>query len=366
MGSKPVSESESEYDSDTSSDVPDWPEELPPPPPRIAEPPPTRKSTKTLLDAVTCRKAPLYDNCKLLGKDGALMAMISRKRRDWYLKKGIAEVVDESSIRILFTPKGPGGSEYGITEKANCCVVCGRTEKLFRTYIVPHAYRSEFPSRLSMSQSHDVVLQCDICFPKWAKASGVLRNQLAKEFGAPVNGIVVVESQGTEPANDPPNTAPISESNGIDSLSINSRNELDQKGKGKEVEAKDTDSITSGATTGTGSLNSAKSAAKALLKVGVSIPSDRKASLLDRVSQFLGKDVDAITTEELEQLANTPIHQLAGKDRVVLTHERIVVNAFKGREQELAERWRAMFLEECKPKHLPSFWRVGFVKEEWM
>ncbi|KAJ3015269.1 UNVERIFIED_CONTAM: hypothetical protein HDU68_012810, partial [Siphonaria sp. JEL0065] len=79
------------------SKIPPWHEELPKPPttPPV-EPIVALKSKKTLLDAVACRKSLLYDNCKLLAQNGTdLMAMISQKRYNWYLKKGIAAVVDE-------------------------------------------------------------------------------------------------------------------------------------------------------------------------------------------------------------------------------------------------------------------------------
>ncbi|KAI9337818.1 hypothetical protein BDR26DRAFT_919665 [Obelidium mucronatum] len=322
-----------EYDSD-ESDIPPWHEELPKPP----TPPPVEqvvafKTKKTMLDAVTCRKSPLYDNCKLLAQNGVdLMAMISRKRYNWYLKKGLAEVVDDHSIRITFEPKGPGGSEYGITEKNNICVVCGNTNNLFRTYIVPHAYRSEFPSEMSASQSHDVVLQCDRCFPIWAKASGTLRNQLSKEFNAPVNGIMLLD--------------PESAFNDTDS-----------------VVSSDTTNTTGTSSTNTaGSLASAKSAAKALIKIGRSIPTERKQILLNRVAAFLGKeDASQITDTELKEMADAPINHLVSRDRIK-THERIVVDAYKGREQELVMRWRQMFLDECDPQFLPDFWSVDFVK----
>ncbi|KAJ3024465.1 UNVERIFIED_CONTAM: hypothetical protein HDU68_008137 [Siphonaria sp. JEL0065] len=252
--------SESDYDSD-ESDIPPWHEELPKPPtPPPVEPIVALKSKKTLLDAVTCRKSPLYDNCKLLAQNGVdLMAMISRKRYNWYLKKGIAAVVDEV----------------------------------------------------------------------WAKASGTMRTALAKEYNAPVNGIILVnENEGS--AND------------NDSIKSNSTNNTVS-------------------TMSAGSLASAKSAAKALIKMRA-IPSDRKQTLLYRVALFLEKEnPDDITEEDLKTLADTPVNHLVSKDRIK-THEQIVVEAFRGREQELVEKWRSLFLKECNPQHLPEFWDVHFVK----
>jgi len=109
------------------------------------------------------------------------------------------------------------------------------------------------------------------------------------------------------------------------------------------------------------SLASAKSAAKALLK-NRNIPTDRRTSLVNRVAAFLQlEDPNNITEQDLITLADSPVNQLVPKDRIK-SHEKIVVEAFKGREQELVERWRSMFLETCKPRHLPQFWKVGFVK----
>ncbi|KAJ3113044.1 Exonuclease 3'-5' domain-containing protein 2 [Physocladia obscura] len=338
---------ELDADSDASSDVPEWPEPLPPPPPRPDdsdnEDPntPERKvesdsdsalvsasasvdssasglllakgawKKKTLLDAVTCRKSPLYDNCRLLAQDGVtLMAMISRKRYKWYLKRQLAEVVDHNSIRIIFIPRGPGGAEDGMTEKDNICVVCGSSLQLFRTYIVPHSYRSEFPPRMSMSQSHDV----------WAKASGAFRAELAREFNAPVNGVVIRE-------------LPVS--NGTDCV------------REKVVNA-----------------HQAKSAAKALLRHSSSLPIERYTILVQSVAELLGAtDLALISKDQFTAVADLPLASLVDKKQIQ-THEKIVVDAFRGREQQLVEKWRQMFLDKCKPKFLPNFWRVDFIKKE--
>ncbi|KAJ3266998.1 hypothetical protein HDU77_008343 [Chytriomyces hyalinus] len=467
-----------DYDSD-ESDVPPWHEELPPPPVRpvdsdnedLAEEPPlaakerlmrtkekekaaerekdadrkkkkkerkdnakmansgpeaesntfgvpvqNQRKKKTLLDAVTHRQAPLYDNCRLYAQNGSdLMAMISRKRYRWYLKKGIAEVLDDHSIRITFEPRGPGGAEYGITEKANVCVVCGSDSKLFRTYIVPHSYRSVFPESMSASQSHDVVLQCANCFPKWAKASGAMRTQLAKDFNAPVNGVVIpavigfsnrdsleVSNEAADRSNniipsDAPKNPTISALPGLDGGTSTIGNtdantiasnietikicddmaaESTSSATGTDIntnsnDKNDANSIRSSSGSVSGSVSysfhvSAKSAAKALLKVGPSLPADRRASLLDRVSRFTGKDVAEITDADLELIMNFGTgmrHGGIGAGDLVKTHEQIVVEAFKGREQELIVKWRTLFLETCEPRFLPEFWRVDFVKE---
>ncbi|KAJ3227831.1 hypothetical protein HDU81_006440 [Chytriomyces hyalinus] len=370
-----------------------------------------QRKKKTLLDAVTHRQAPLYDNCRLYAQNGSdLMAMISRKRYRWYLKKGIAEVLDDHSIRITFEPRGPGGAEYGITEKANVCVVCGSDSKLFRTYIVPHSYRSVFPESMSASQSHDVVLQCANCFPKWAKASGAMRTQLAKDFNAPVNGVVIPAvigysnrdnpdepNEGAErsnnvtssdapknptlstlPAPDGGNSTGITNTiaSNIETIKIcNEIPESSSSATGTDTNSNSNDKNDANSIRSSGSVSgsvsysfhvSAKSAAKALLKVGPSLPADRRASLLDRVSRFTGKDVAEITDEDLELImnfGNGMRHGGIGAGDLVKTHEQIVVEAFKGKEQELIVKWRTLFLETCEPRFLPEFWRVDFVKE---
>ena len=71
-----------------------------------------------------------YESCKVIGPDGNFMFSCNRKRVNWYLSRGLAELVTVQpapTIRLLFQPKGPGnlGNKYYETEHQNLCVVCG-------------------------------------------------------------------------------------------------------------------------------------------------------------------------------------------------------------------------------------------------
>ena len=49
-----------------------------------------------------------YDNCKVYHPNGKLMFYCSLKRLNWYLKNDLAEKLDDTSIKLTFTPKGEG------------------------------------------------------------------------------------------------------------------------------------------------------------------------------------------------------------------------------------------------------------------
>lgn len=134
------------------------------------------------------RKTPLYDNIHMLDPTGHLLCNVSRKKANWYLRKGLAKWTDDVnhiSIQLLFTPQG--GFERGTTAtnridndssssiqqktkrlyttsvKQNICVVCGDSHNLIRHYVVPLSYRKLFPHHFKSHQPHDIVLLCADC-----------------------------------------------------------------------------------------------------------------------------------------------------------------------------------------------------------
>jgi hypothetical protein len=63
-----------------------------------------------LVAAVPVRDSPLYDNCALLAPDGTLMCRVPRKRIEWYLARGLGEMVadDPPALKLNFQPKANG------------------------------------------------------------------------------------------------------------------------------------------------------------------------------------------------------------------------------------------------------------------
>jgi exonuclease 3'-5' domain-containing protein 2 len=122
----------------------------------------------------------------MFSPDGELMCCCSEQKIQWYLSRGLAELLpnDPTSIRLLFKPKGSGhaGDPYYLAHKENHCVVCGSTEILTKHHCVPHVYRKHFPSKLKESASHDVVLLCGHCHDQYETAANKFKKQIGLEY----------------------------------------------------------------------------------------------------------------------------------------------------------------------------------------
>ncbi|XP_075610329.1 exonuclease 3'-5' domain-containing protein 2 isoform X3 [Balearica regulorum gibbericeps] len=150
---------------------------------------PRRQKRKPLGVGYSARKSPLYDNCFLHAPDGQPLCTCDRKKAQWYLDKGIGELVstDPFVVKLRFEPSGRPESQvdYYLTVKENLCVVCGKRESYIRKNIVPHEYRRHFPIQMKDHNSHDVLLLCTSCHAISNYYDNHLKQQLAEEFGAP-------------------------------------------------------------------------------------------------------------------------------------------------------------------------------------
>jgi 5-methylcytosine-specific restriction endonuclease McrA len=106
---------------------------------------------------------PPYENLQFLHPDGGVMFLGNSKMARWYLENGLVRRLDDGSLQLLFTPRGPGamGDGFLLTPKANVCAICGRTDDLSRHHIVPKRFARHFPARGRKDRStHDVVPLC--------------------------------------------------------------------------------------------------------------------------------------------------------------------------------------------------------------
>lgn len=140
----------------------------------------------------------IYGNCQVVWDD-ILMFRCDKKRADWYLKtldkktgEPIGELLSEDpyTVRLKFKPKGLGNhdKEFGLTEMDNRCVSCGTEEYLTRHHVVPYCYRRFFPLSLKSHNFHDVLALCVSCHEKYERNADKLKEQLAIEYKAPING----------------------------------------------------------------------------------------------------------------------------------------------------------------------------------
>eukprot|EP00241_Pyramimonas_parkeae_P015316 CAMPEP_0114285810 /NCGR_PEP_ID=MMETSP0059-20121206/5405_1 /TAXON_ID=36894 /ORGANISM="Pyramimonas parkeae, Strain CCMP726" /LENGTH=555 /DNA_ID=CAMNT_0001406773 /DNA_START=243 /DNA_END=1910 /DNA_ORIENTATION=+ len=152
---------------------------------------PGRVKTRTSARIAT-RKAPLYENCRILAPDGAVLCTCGRKKINWYLNKGIAvlEGEDPPTIRLKFEPNGRGHADdqYYLSDKSNICCVCGHKGKYLRHSVVPPCYRQHFPEEMKSHLSHDIVLVCVECKQRVNTSDHERMVRLGIEFEAPLEG----------------------------------------------------------------------------------------------------------------------------------------------------------------------------------
>ncbi|XP_069773248.1 exonuclease 3'-5' domain-containing protein 2 isoform X2 [Narcine bancroftii] len=156
----------------------------------VATSDPRKTPRKPLGVGYSARKSPLYDNCFLHAPDGQPLCTCDRKKAQWYIDKGIGELISKEPfiVKLKFEPSGRPESQqdYYLITKQNLCVVCGKKESYIRKNIVPHEYRKHFPIQMKDHNSHDVLLLCTACHAASNCYDNILKQQLAKEFSAPI------------------------------------------------------------------------------------------------------------------------------------------------------------------------------------
>ncbi|KAM4013258.1 exonuclease 3'-5' domain-containing protein 2 [Anomaloglossus baeobatrachus] len=267
---------------------------------------PRKKQKKPLGVGYSVRKSPLYDNCFLHAPDGQPLCTCDRKKAQWYLDKGIGDLIsnDPFVVRLRFEPSGRPESnvDYYLTVKENLCVVCGKKESYIRKNIVPHEYRRHFPIQMKDHNSHDVLLLCTACHAVSNYHDNNLKQQLSIEFSAPI---------GCE--------------EGVRMLEDPIRRQV-------------------------------RSAARAILHA-TNLPENRRHQLLAEIRAFYA--INVVTEEILREAANLETRIF---NETYTPHGLKVVQCFaKGgltSLMELEKRWRQHFLDRMTPKFLPQQWSV--------
>lgn len=132
----------------------------------------------------------LYGNHEFYDPDGNLLFLGNVRRMKWYLKKGLADVIEEGEykkIRLNFKPKGPGpvGDEFYLSKKENRCVVTGSYDNITKHHVVPYCFRKHFPYDIKSRSSHDVLLVTLDTHKTYEKEATKLKNQIAVELDLP-------------------------------------------------------------------------------------------------------------------------------------------------------------------------------------
>ncbi|XP_013822706.1 PREDICTED: exonuclease 3'-5' domain-containing protein 2 isoform X1 [Capra hircus] len=287
---------------------------------------PRKHKRKPLGVGYSARKSPLYDNCFLHAPDGQPLCTCDRRKAQWYLDKGIGELVSEEPfvVKLQFEPAGrpesPG--DYYLMVKENLCVVCGKKDSYIRKNVIPHEYRKHFPIEMKDHNSHDVLLLCTSCHAISNYYDNHLKQQLAREFQAPIGS-----EEGLRLLEDP---------------------------ERRQV----------------------RSGARALLNAE-SLPAHRKEELLQALREFYR--TDTVTEEMLQEAASLETRRKSsGQHRTVcgfasfpvsrISNENYVPHGLKVVQRhtqgglrslmQLESRWRQHFLDSMQPRHLPQQWSV--------
>uniref|UniRef100_A0A7R9V667 HRDC domain-containing protein n=1 Tax=Chlamydomonas euryale TaxID=1486919 RepID=A0A7R9V667_9CHLO len=136
-------------------------------------------------------KSVVYQNARMLSREGELLCHCDMRKIEWYLGKGIATLESDNppTIRLLFEHKNAdelAGSAFYSQSKANRCVVCGECRHWLRYRVVPSCYRRFFPAHLKSHRSHDIVLLCVECHIEAHKSAEAVKRSLAAEFDVPL------------------------------------------------------------------------------------------------------------------------------------------------------------------------------------
>ena len=255
------------------------------------------------MGGLPARKDEIYGNCSVLHPDGSLMFRTDERRINWYLQRNLAKVVceDPKVIQLSFIPKGKGrfNEPFYVSEKNNCCVVCGCTEDLTRHHAVPHCYRRYFPETIKSRQSHDVLPVCVSCHEKYEIEANKLKREIAIQHGFKV--------------------------------------------KLNQIEPHDLE------------LRRAQAAANALMRYGDSIPAERQVFLHHRMAIYLGREATPADIEELSKLPRT-IRLFDNKTAARLVAEKLTTyeDYF-----EFVVMWRKHFVDTMNPKFLHEHWDVN-------
>lgn len=154
-----------------------------------------KANRQSTLEKFSC-KSPIYENCKMLAPDGQQLCFCDYKKMTWYVSRNLAEIISEDPpvFRLFFEPNARGckdendkSSNFYITSRTNCCVICGQEKDYLRFHIIPLIYRSCFPENLKSHKSHDVVLLCLSCHERARLVYEKKKKEISNKYNVPLN-----------------------------------------------------------------------------------------------------------------------------------------------------------------------------------
>lgn len=146
---------------------------------------------------INISQTPIYESYSMLHPDGSLMCYCNFKRASWYIKRNLAQWINEKSFKLNFVPQGHGKADepYYVQSLQNRCVICGATGKLNKHHVVPYVFRSRFPTQYKESNHHDVLPTCVDCHEKYEEHATDYKKQLAQDCGVSINSSLSANEQ---------------------------------------------------------------------------------------------------------------------------------------------------------------------------
>eukprot|EP01084_Bolivina_argentea_P190424 327239_1 len=145
-----------------------------------------RKQPRNSSNRTQGRSKAFFDNCKILKPDGNILSCCSTKAMKWYLRKGLAEIMDAKTIKLTFEPKIRGLSfdSYHQATKESQCFVCGKPNDLCKFDVVPECYRQFIDSKYNNKawRIHDHNPLCVPCHKRAMCAQNAVRTELCSKY----------------------------------------------------------------------------------------------------------------------------------------------------------------------------------------
>jgi len=266
------------------------------------------------------------ENWKVLHPDGHHMFTCGERKATWYLKKGLAELKEDYTIKLIFNPKGYGFKNdeiFGLVGREVRCVVTGERNGLQRHHIVPYCYRNHFPLKYKSKNHHDVVLVTYKIHEEYERKAYDFKNQMAIDYGVPTLNELNLEY-----------TKLLCEYS-TDKVKMLSR-------------------------------------FHSIFKNNKTIPIEIIIENLKHVSQYTDLTVNQLLNLNYFQLYKLYLilrktHEKAfeefkEKNRLKYDHGYHVVKKLDNHEKisEFVKKWRVHFIETMKPKYMPLGWSVDF------
>lgn len=157
---------------------------------------------------------------KILSLNDTFAGFCSDKKKNWYLNNGLATIVNDNSIKLIFVhkmkynekkmygysidkSKSQNNTESHINQTLDCfsnnfdqndsirttkqnpnhkCVVCGINDNLIKHKIIPYDFRKWLPTHMKSHTNFDVILLCTICLSNTHHYENNFRKQLYEKY----------------------------------------------------------------------------------------------------------------------------------------------------------------------------------------